>query len=109
MLAAAPLTLHANLGLTQNPAQTGERSRVGRVSTAVMWAAQQRLTWLVDAGVESNPDPARRSWPGTLLVGAIYTIRPGMDVDAGYRSSVGRSTTTSTHETLLGFTYRFSP
>ena len=104
---AAPFTIHGNLGLTQNPGGTGERARVGRVSAALMWAANEQLTLTGDVGAESNPDPARSSWPGTLLVGAIYTIRPGLDIDIGYQSSVRASA--STREWLVGITYRFAP
>jgi hypothetical protein len=106
-LDAAPFTLHGNLGLTWNPSGIGERTRVGRVSAALMWAADERLTLTVDGGAESNPDPARGSWPATLLVGAIYTIRPGLDVDIGYQSSVRAAV--PTREWLVGLTYRFAP
>jgi len=104
---AAPFTVHGNLGLTQNPGGTGERRRIGRVSAALMWAANEELMLTVDGGTGSNADPARSSWPATLLVGAIYTIRPGLDIDIGYQSSVRTSITT--REWLAGITYRFAP
>jgi len=104
---AAPFTVHGNLGLTQIPSGTGERTRAGRAAGALMWAASERLTLTVDGGAVSNPDPARSSWPGTLLVGAIYTIRPGLDVDIGYQSSV--RTDLTARQWLLGVTYRFAP
>jgi len=104
---AAPFTAHANIGLTQNPGGTGERARVGRISGALTWAANEQLTLVLDAGAASNPDPAKSSWPGTLLVGAFYTLQPGLDVDFGYQSSVGNSA--KTNQWLVGLTYRFSP
>jgi len=104
---AAPFTVHGNLGLTQIPSGTGERRRIGRVSAALMWAASEALTLTVDGGAESNADPTRSTWPATLLVGAIYTIRPGLDVDIGYQSSVRTSVTI--REWLAGITYRFAP
>jgi opacity protein-like surface antigen len=104
---AAPFTIHANIGLTQKPSGTGERSRVARVAGALMWAANDQLTLTVDGGAEANSDPTRSSWPATLLVGAIYTIRPGLDVDIGYQSSL-RSLVV-TREWLVGITYRFAP
>ena len=104
---AAPFTAHANIALTQNPGGTGERQRVGRISGALTWAASEQLTLAVDAGAAANPDPAKSSWPAALLVGAIYTVQPGFDVDIGYQSSVRTSPKTS--QWLVGFTYRFAP
>jgi hypothetical protein len=104
---AAPFTVHGNLGLTQNLVGTGERRHIGRVSGALLWAASEQLTLTVDGGAEADADPARSSWPATLLVGAIYTIRPGLDVDIGYQSSV--RTAATTREWLAGITYRFAP
>lgn len=104
---AAPFTVHGNLGLTQNPSGTGERRRIARVSGALMWAASEQLTLTVDGGAEANADLTRSSWPAALLVGAIYTIRPGLDVDIGYQSSVRAAVTT--REWLVGLTYRFAP
>ncbi len=103
----APFTFHGNLGLAQNPGNPGERSRIARVSAAVMWAADERLTLTADAGAESSSSSDRSSWPSTVLAGAIYTIRPGLDVDAGYQSSVRASSTT--RQWLFGITYRFAP
>jgi len=104
---AAPFTVHANLGLSQNPASAGGRTRVGHASAALMWAPNERLTLTVDGGASSNPDPARKSWPATLLAGAIYTVRPGLDVDVGYQSAVAAST--PLRQWLMGVTYRFAP
>jgi opacity protein-like surface antigen len=104
---ATPLTVHGNLGLTQNPGGSGERRSVGRVSGALMWAASEKLVLTVDGGAEANSDQTRSSWPATLLAGAIYTIRPGMDVDIGYQSSLRTSLTM--REWLVGITYRFAP
>ena len=43
---------------------------------------------VVDAGADSNPDPRRREWPAVALAGVIYTARPGLDVDIGYRAGL---------------------
>jgi hypothetical protein len=104
---AAPFTVHGNLGLALNPNRAGERTRIGRVSGALTWAASKQLTLSVEGGAESNTDRARSSWPTTLLVGAIYTIRPGLLVDIGYQSSV--RTAAATRECLVGITYHFVP
>jgi hypothetical protein len=104
---AAPFTIHANLGLSQVPASAGGRTRIAHASAALMWAPNERLTLTVDGGASSNPDPARGSWPATLLAGAIYTLRPGLDVDLGYQSSVAASA--PSRQWLMGVTYRFAP
>ncbi|MEX8518490.1 MAG: hypothetical protein AB3X44_08245 [Leptothrix sp. (in: b-proteobacteria)] len=103
---AAPFTVHGNLGLTQNPGGTEERTLIGRVSGALTWAANDALTLAVDAGAESNPDPTRRVWISSLLAGAIYTLRPELDVDVGYQSSLNAPI--NTHVWLVGLTYRFA-
>jgi hypothetical protein len=103
----APFTLHANVGDTQNPASSGLRSAVAHVSSALMWAASERLVLTVDGGAGSDPDRAQKSWPATLLSGLIYTIQPGLDADFGYQSSIGDAQIT--RQWLAGITYRFSP
>lgn len=104
---AAPFTMHGNLGLTRNPSGTGERSYTRRVSGALLWAVNERLVLAVDGGAETNPNPARSSWLATVLVGVIYTLRPGLDVDIGCQSRVRAPALT--HEWLFGITYRFAP
>jgi hypothetical protein len=103
---AAPVTVHANFGINVNPVSNGGRRVDRRVSAAIMWAATERLTWTVDAGTSSDPDPGRTAWPSTLLGGAIYTIRPGLDVDIGYQAS--SSAHPSFRQWLMGLTYRFA-
>jgi hypothetical protein len=103
---AAPFAVHGNVGLTRNPNSTGERSRIGLLSGALTWAAAQQLTLAVDVGAQSSPDPTRSSWPGTLLIGAIYAVRPGLDIDVGYQSSAGALV--NARAWLAGVTYRFA-
>ncbi len=103
---AAPLTFHLNAGLGHQPGGPGERTRIAQLSAAAMWAVNGRLTLAVDAGAQSNRDQASGTWPGYGLVGAIYTLRPGLDADVGYLKSVHAAT--STRVWLLGLTYRFA-
>ena len=103
---AAPFTTHFNLGLAQNPSGTDERKRIASTSAAFMWAVNEQLILTVDGSVAQNPSPARKAWPGTLLGGAIYTIKPGLDADIGWQSSLGAAPTT--RQWLLGLTYRFA-
>ena len=103
---AAPVTVHANFSLDLNPSGSGGRRVDRRVSAAILWAASERLTWTVDAAAGTDPDSARTTWPGTLLGGVVYTIRPGLDVDLGYQVTHGARP--STRQALMGLTYRFS-
>lgn len=104
---AAPLTAHANLGVTQNSGGTGLRRTQTQASAAVMWALSEALILTVDGGTGSNADPARRSWQGRLLAGAIYTLRPGLDLDLGWQTSLGAIP--ARRDLLAGITWRFAP
>ncbi|MCE4555748.1 transporter [Pelomonas cellulosilytica] len=101
-----PWTLHANLGLDRNPAASGLRRHVAHASAAVVWAAADGLAWTLDVGTSSDPDPARRAWPATLLTGFIYTLTPHLDADLGYQRSANARP--ASRQWLLGLTYRFS-
>lgn len=103
---ALPFTLHANVGLVQSPAGSGQRTSAGVVSGAAMWAANERLIWTVDA-TASNADPTSSRWSGTVLAGAIYTVRPGLDLDVGYQRSARAPV--PARQWLAGVTYRFAP
>jgi hypothetical protein len=103
---AQPYTVHFNFGLTQNPAGSGLRAGIAHVSSALLWALSERLILTVDGGAGASPDPARHSWPASLLAGAIYTIQPGLDADLGYHEGIGAAH--SEREWLAGITYRFA-
>jgi hypothetical protein len=105
-LDAAPFAVHGNVGWSQNPNGSGERAHVVRVSSALMWTVNERLTLAADAGAVSSTDRSRNSWPGTFLVGAIYMIRPGLNIDVGYQTGVHAPV--SYRQWLFGLTYRFA-
>ncbi len=104
---AAPFTVHANVGLARLPQGSGQRPWQASASAALMWALDERWILTVDAGTSADPDPARKAWPATLLAGAIYTLRPGLDLDLGYQLSARAQPATKVW--LLGLTYRFAP
>lgn len=104
---AAPFTFHGNVGLASNPEGSGLKKWESRVAGAVMWAINEHLILTTEAVADANPNPASRAWPMTVLVGAIYTIIPGLDIDVGYQSTVRARV--SSREWLIGFTYRFAP
>jgi len=58
--------------------------------------------------VDSNPERNEgKSFAAVTLVGVIYTIRPGLDVDAGFRGRLNR--TGPAQQWLLGITFRGAP
>jgi len=104
---AAPFALHGNLGYARAPAGSGRRKELGHVSSALMWAASERLTLALEGAADSHAERSRSSWPATVLAGAVWTIQPGLDVDLGVQSVV-RSASPSSNW-LVGLTYRFTP
>ena len=103
----APLVLHANLGYVHVPEASGVRVNGYHVSLAAMIAASDRLTITFDAAADSSPDSGVGSRPAVALAGAIYTVRPGLDVDAGYL--VGLNSAAVNRQWLLGITFRWAP
>ena len=102
----APTTVHANLGLTRVPRAPGTRTSVAHASAAVMQAIDERLIVTADAELDQDPDPARKTWPGSLLGGLIWTARPGLDLDIGYQRSF--SAQPVNRQWMAGLTWRFS-
>jgi hypothetical protein len=103
----APTTVHANVGLTHQPDAAGTRRNVLHVSAALMRAIDERLILTVDGELDQDPGPARRAWPGSVLAGAIWTARPGLDLDVGYQASVQARPVD--RQWMAGLTYRFAP
>ena len=103
---ATPTTVHANLGLTRLPRAPGTRETVGHASAAIMQQINEKLILTADGEVDQDPDPSRKTWPGSLLAGVIWTARPGLDLDVGYQRSFGAPVLN--RQWMAGLTYRFS-
>ena len=103
----APLTINADMGYTHLPAEAGLRTDLYHASAAAMFAANPHLTLLLDVGTDTNPDPTRGSWGVVALVGFIYTVRPGLDLDAGYRGRLNSAA--GPQQWLFGVTFRGAP
>jgi len=104
---AAPLTIDANLGYAHNPDVVDLRANLYHLSAAALYAASEKLSLVLDLDVDSNADAMKSSMPAVALVGAIYTCRPGLDVDVGYRAGLNRAAVA--RQWLLGITFRGSP
>lgn len=102
-----PLTLDANLGYSRVPDYLGARPDLLHFSAAATYAANERLFFVLDMAVDSNPDSQQSLPPAVALLGLIYTARPGLDLDVGYRGRL--NTAAPIRQWLLGITYRGAP
>jgi hypothetical protein len=102
----SPTTVHANLGLTRVPRAPATRATVAHASAALMQQVDERLILTADGEADQDPDPSRKTWPGSLLGGLIWTARPGLDLDIGYQRSFGAQPVN--RQWMAGLTYRFS-
>ncbi len=103
-----PTVVHANVGLTVVPRAPGTPARrvMTGVSAALMQQINEHLILTVDSSFGQSPNPHKTTWPGTILAGAIWTARPGLDIDLGWQTSIDDRPVTRTW--LAGLTYRFS-
>ncbi len=106
-LDAAPLSLDVNLGVAHAPGGLHQRSDLYHFSAAANYAANERLFYVVDAAIDSDPDRGQTSCQSVALIGAIFTVHPGFDVDFGYRSRLGP--VGAKRQWLLGITFRGAP
>lgn len=104
---AAPLTLDANLGYTRNPDIAALRTNLYHFSAGALYGATDRLGLVLDLDWDSNSDASKSSPLAVALVGAIFTFRPGVDVDIGYRSHLNSAAIA--RQWLLGITFRGAP
>jgi len=103
---ATPTTVHFNAGASHVPPVPGVRATTAVVSAAVLQAIDERLLVTVDSQFTQDPSPARHAWPGDMLAGAIWTLRPGLDVDLGYEAGINARP--RARAWLAGLTWRFS-
>ena len=102
----SPTTVHANLGFTHLPRAAGGRENVAHASVAVMQQVNESLILTVDGELDQDPSMSRKTWPGSLLGGVIWTAKPGLDLDVGYQRSFNAQAVT--RQWMAGLTYRFS-
>ena len=100
-----PLAVHLNGGLIVNPAGAALRRCMGHFSAAVMWTVNRHLIVTGEAAVDGNADPLLDSWGGSALIGTVFTVRSGLDVDLGYQAGIHSG---AAHAALAGITYRFA-
>ena len=99
-----------NVGVTQRrfslqSARDDNRKTVQRISAALMYSINDRLKAAIDIGQSQAEEKAERSHPKFLLIGAIYEITDGLDIDLGWKKAL---TANETDRQLgVGVTWRF--
>ena len=104
----SPTLVHVNVGSVIVPRAAASRARrvMTGVSAAVMQRIDEHLILTADMRFAQSPNPHRTGWPGTVLAGAIWTLRPGLDLDVGWQRTIDDTPTARTW--LAGLTYRFA-
>lgn len=96
---------HLHVGYTRNRNDVGERRDIYHGSVALTYNSAPNLHWVADLSSETNPDPADDEHIRSAVLGVIWSVRPNLDLDLGYRK--GLSDTTPDHAWLFGLAYRF--
>jgi hypothetical protein len=94
----APWTLHLHLGYVRNNNQLGERRGLWHASIAATRRLGGRLLLVADMGADRSADPAADLNPAFLILGAVYSVSPQLDLDIGVKAGL---TGTETDGTLL--------
>ena len=103
-----PFTVDANLGYAHVPGDVSQRSDLYHLSTAVTIESQQRFFLVIETTLDSNPDRAAgKSFVALGQLATIYTVRPGLDLDVGFRARL--NSTGPAQQWLLGITIRGAP
>lgn len=83
-----PVTWLANAGTRYNDNRAGDRKSLWALSTAVLYHVNDQWTLAADVGVNRAADQAQRTERYGLL-GAIYHVNNDLDLDIGWRRSLG--------------------
>lgn len=98
-------TFLVNGGAVYQPNRQGVRETVWKVSGAVLYRVLPTTRLLLDIGTSQNPDFAQPTSPAFMIVGAIYSPKPWLDLDVGYRR--GLNPQTYDYSRLAGVTVRW--
>jgi len=102
---AEPLTLLAGAGWAFQPNRRGDRQVVWQLSGAALYRVTGQLQLALDAVVARNATPGAGTPPAFLMAAAIYSPRPWLDLDIGYRYGINRQT--DHHTVQVGVTARW--
>jgi hypothetical protein len=76
--------LAANVDYVYDPL-IGDRRDLWGASAAALYSVNSTWRISAEAATATNPDTSRASWLTVVRFGAIATVAPGFDVDAGYQ------------------------
>ena len=101
---APPWSFDLNAGYSRVTYFEAARADLLHFSAAALFSVNERLVLVIDTTVDSDPDRTEPTGMGVALLGAIYTLHPGLDLDAGYRARLDSGA--PAQQWLLGITYR---
>jgi len=80
-----PLAVHLHLGHVHLNNTYNDRVDIWHASAAMSWEPVQSLKLVVDAGIDTDTNRDVDFHPAFLILGAIYSLRPDLDLDLGIR------------------------
>ena len=81
-----------NAGALYQPNRQGQRQSQWKVSGAVLYRVLPTTQLILDVGTSQNPDFAEKTHPAFMILGAIYSPKPWLDLDVGYRRGLNPQT-----------------
>jgi hypothetical protein len=101
---AAPWAFDLNAGYARLDINPSARADLVHFSAAAQFTVNEHLVLLFDTSADSDPDPTEPNLMGVALVGLIYSVHPGLDLDAGFRERLNPGA--PAQQWLFGITYR---
>jgi hypothetical protein len=100
-----PFAVHANVGYARNRSDPLERRDLYHLCATMLWTFNDSWRVLVaELALDTNVDRTRTEWASVARVGAIYTIKKGLDIDFGYQGRLNRA---APSQVLVGVTARW--
>lgn len=93
---------HTEVGISGNRNTVGERDHLWHVSLAMEHQLAESLLWVLDLGMDRNPDPDSNLNPAYLLGGVVYSIGR-IDLSAGVKGRLNSAAPDRAF--LLGLTW----
>ncbi|KVK98913.1 transporter [Burkholderia cepacia] len=104
-LDVARFSFLANAGITYQPNRQGDLTSIWAVSGAAIYKATDKLQIVADIGTSRNTESGAGANPAFAIAGAIYSPKPWLDLDIGYRR--GLNDQTYDHSVMGGVTVRW--
>lgn len=75
----------------QHQSDSRFRDHTWQLSSAVLYQSSAQWTWVADIGYRQNPIAARSNAAAVMVVGVIYHLSPGLDLDVGYHKGLNKA------------------